>query len=86
MRLPSIPGGSPTLPVGRRPSTKQPGKSPTGTASRSSPASWSGSSAQPSTATRVTLFGGSSASPTPAAWWWPGTISVTFLHLLRRLS
>ena len=34
----------------------------------------------------VMLFGGSSASPTPAAWSWPGTISLTFLHLLRHLS
>jgi hypothetical protein len=32
------------------------------------------------------VFGGSSASPRPAARLWPGTTSVTFLHLLRRLN
>ena len=70
--------------AGRRPSTKQLGESLSVTDWRSYSASWSGSCAQPCAATRVMLFGGSSASPKPAAWLWPGTTLVIFLHLLRR--
>jgi hypothetical protein len=86
MALPFIRGGSPTPPLGRRPSIKQLGRSPNVTGWTSYSASWSGSCAQPCAATRVMLFGGSSAIPTPSAWSWPGTISVTFPHLLLRLS
>jgi hypothetical protein len=86
MPLLSIRGGSLTVLAGQRLSMKQLGKSLTGTDWRSYSANWSGNCAQPWAATRVMLFGRSSASPTPAAWLLPGTISVTFLHLLRRLS
>jgi hypothetical protein len=72
--LPFIRGGSPTLVAGRRPSLKQLGKSPNVTDWTSYSASWSGSCAQRCAATRVKLFGGSSTSPTPAAWSWSSLI------------
>ena len=57
--------GSPTPTSGPRRSTRPPARSPTGTGSRSSQASWSGSSAQPCRATRATRSAGSSPSRTP---------------------
>ena len=73
----ATPAGSPTRTTGRRRLTRPLARLPTGTGSRSSQASWSGSSAQPCAATRATRSAGSSPSRAPGRWSWSATTSAT---------